>query len=102
MTLPHPLAAPAGGAPKRKAPSHGATSAPQPSELLEFMQFKKPSLDFAGNRLQSALTIYDLRRIAKRRTPAAASDYTDGAAEGELSMTRARQAFEDVEFTRAS
>lgn len=71
---------------------------PKPSELLEFMQFKKPSLDFAGNRLQSALTIYDLRRIAKRRTPAAAFDYTDGAAEGELSMTRARQAFEDIEF----
>lgn len=71
---------------------------PKPSELLEFIQFKKPSLDFAGNRLQSALTIYDLRRIAKRRTPAAAFDYTDGAAEGELSMTRARQAFEDVEF----
>ena len=71
---------------------------PKPRELLEFMQFKKPSLDFAGNRLQSALTIYDLRRIAKRRTPAAAFDYTDGAAEGELSMTRARQAFEDVEF----
>lgn len=71
---------------------------PKPSELLEFMQFKKPSLDFAGNRLQSALTIYDLRRIAKRRTPAAAFDYTDGAVEGELSMTRARQAFEDVEF----
>ena len=71
---------------------------PKPSELLEFIQFKKPSLDFAGNRLQSALTIYDLRRIAKRRTPAAAFDYTDGAAEGELSMTRARQAFEDIEF----
>lgn len=71
---------------------------PKPSELLEFMQFKKPSLDFAGNRLQSALTIYDLRRIAKRRTPAAAFDYTDGAAEGELSMTRARQAFEAIEF----
>jgi len=71
---------------------------PKPSELLEFMQFKKPSLDFAGNRLQSALTIYDLRRIAKRRPPAAAFDYTDGAAEGELSMARARQAFEDVEF----
>lgn len=71
---------------------------PKPSELLEFMQFKKPTLDFTGNRLQSALTIYDLRRIAKRRTPAAAFDYTDGAAEGELSMTRARQAFEDIEF----
>ena len=62
------------------------------------MQFKKPSLDFTGNRLEKALTIYDLRKIAKRRTPAAAFDYTDGAAEGEFSMNRARQAFEDIEF----
>src|SRR5690606_11130129 len=28
----------------------------------------------------------------------AAFDYTDGAGEGELSLSRARQAFEDVEF----
>ena len=70
---------------------------PKPSELMEFMQFKKPSLDFTGNRLEKALTIYDLRKIAKRR-PAAAFDYTDGAAEGEFSMNRARQAFEDIEF----
>ena len=70
----------------------------KPSELKEFMTFKKPSLDFAGNRLEKALTIYDLRKIAKRRTPAAAFDYTDGAAEGEFSMNRARQAFEDIEF----
>ena len=71
---------------------------PKPSELKEFMTFKKPSLDFAGTRLEKALTIYDLRKIAKRRTPAAAFDYTDGAAEGEFSMNRARQAFEDIEF----
>ena len=71
---------------------------PKPSELKEFMTFKKPTLDFAGNRLEKALTIYDLRKIAKRRTPAAAFDYTDGAAEGEFSMNRARQAFEDIEF----
>ena len=71
---------------------------PKPSELMEFMQFKNPSLDFTGNRLEKALTIYDLRKIAKRRTPAAAFDYTDGAAEGEFSMNRARQAFEDIEF----
>ena len=71
---------------------------PKPSELMEFMQFKKPSLDFTGNRLEKALTIYDLRKIAKRHTPAAAFDYTDGAAEGEFSMNRARQAFEDIEF----
>ncbi|GAA1995149.1 alpha-hydroxy acid oxidase [Microbacterium pumilum] len=71
---------------------------PNPAELLELMKFKKPELDGRKRRLDAALTIYDLRDIAKRRTPKAAFDYTDGAAEGELSLARARQAFEDIEF----
>ncbi|WP_309132002.1 alpha-hydroxy acid oxidase [Brevibacterium sp.] len=71
---------------------------PRPSELFELMQFKKPQLNGKKRRLESALTVHDLRDIAKRRTPAAAFDYTDGAADAELSMNRARQAFEDIEF----
>ncbi|GAA3643919.1 quinone-dependent L-lactate dehydrogenase [Microbacterium awajiense] len=71
---------------------------PNPAELLELMQFKKPEFDGRTRRLSGALTIADLRAIAHRRTPKAAFDYTDGAAEGELSLARARQAFEDVEF----
>src|SRR5690625_3088191 len=71
---------------------------PRPRELFELVQFKRPSLDATRRRLESALTIEDLRAIAKRRTPAAAFDYTDGAAEAELSLARARQAFLDVEF----
>ena len=71
---------------------------PKPAELAELMKFKKPELNGRKRRLDKALTIYDLRAIAKRRTPAAAFDYTDGAAEAELSLTRARKAFEDVEF----
>ena len=71
---------------------------PKIPELLELMQFKKPELDGTKRRLEGALTIGDLRAIAKRRTPKAAFDYTDGAAEGELSLARARQAFEDIEF----
>ncbi|SJM61603.1 L-lactate dehydrogenase [Actinomycetales bacterium JB111] len=71
---------------------------PRPSEIFELLHFKRPSLDLKKRRLESALTIEDLRRIAKRRTPAAAFDYTDGAAEGEISLRRARQAFKDVEF----
>ena len=62
------------------------------------MKFKKPELNGKKRRLDGALTIYDLQRIAKRRTPKAAFDYTDGSAEGELSLSRARQAFEDIEF----
>ena len=34
----------------------------------------------------------------QRRTPKAAFDYADGAAEDELSIARARQAFRDIEF----
>ena len=71
---------------------------PKPAEIFDLMKFKKPTLDGVTRRLDSALTIYDLRKIAKRRTPAAAFDYTDGAAEAEISLSRARQAFEDVEF----
>lgn len=71
---------------------------PRPAQIFELLKFKKPSFG-VERRLNSALTIADLRLIAKRRTPKAAFDYTDGAAEQELSLARARQAFEDVEFT---
>src|SRR6201994_3364191 len=71
---------------------------PRPDEVFELMRFKKPEFDARKRRLAAALTIYDLRDIARRRTPRAAFDYTDGAAEGEISLARARQAFEDVEF----
>src|SRR6201998_2643195 len=76
--------------PERQIPKH--------SEIFELMRFKKPEFDAKKRRLEAALTIYDLRDIARRRTPKAAFDYTDGAAEGEFSLSRARQAFEDVEF----
>ncbi|MGV1033826.1 MAG: alpha-hydroxy acid oxidase [Microbacteriaceae bacterium] len=71
---------------------------PRPAELFELMRFKTPEWNATTRRLNSALTVADLRAIAKRRTPKAAFDYTDGAAELELSLSRARQAFEDVEF----
>jgi isopentenyl diphosphate isomerase/L-lactate dehydrogenase-like FMN-dependent dehydrogenase len=71
---------------------------PKPSELAPLVRFKRPILNPTDRRLAAALTIEDLRRIARRRTPRAAFDYADGAAEGEISLARARQAFEDVEF----
>ncbi len=71
---------------------------PRPAELFELLRFKAPELNGRKRRLDRALTTYDLRRIAQRRTPKAAFDYTDGSAEAEISLARARQAFEDVEF----
>jgi L-lactate dehydrogenase (cytochrome) len=49
-------------------------------------------------QLAAALTINDLRTIAKRRAPLGVFDYTDGAAESEISLRRARQLFRDVQF----
>jgi L-lactate dehydrogenase (cytochrome) len=71
---------------------------PKPRDLGPLLRFKTPELHATKRRLDAALTIEDLRRIAKRRTPKAAFDYTDGAAENEVSLARAREAFADIEF----
>ena len=71
---------------------------PRVHDLAPLIQFKRPEFNRTKRRLDAALTIEDLRRIAERRTPKAAFDYTDGAAEDELSIGRARQAFRDIEF----
>lgn len=71
---------------------------PNPKDLAQLMKFKSPTWNATERRLKEAHTIYDLRDIAKRRTPTAPFDYTDGSADQELSLARARQAFEDIEF----
>ena len=71
---------------------------PRPRDLAPLMKFKKPTLNAKKRRLDRALTIWDLRTIAMKRTPKAPFDYTEGAAEAELSLARARQAFEDIQF----
>ena len=67
-------------------------------DLAGLMRFRKPIFNGRKRRLSRALTIYDLRDIAKRRTPQAPFDYTDGGADSESSLTRARSTFERVEF----
>jgi L-lactate dehydrogenase (cytochrome) len=71
---------------------------PRPKDLAPLMRFKRFEPNAKRRRLDKALTIYDLREIAKKRTPQAPFDYTDGAAEQELSLSRARRAFENIEF----
>jgi L-lactate dehydrogenase (cytochrome) len=71
---------------------------PKPSELAPLLQFSLPTLRRKKRRLEQAYTIWDLRDIAKRRTPKGPFDYTDGSAESEVSLERARQAYRDLEF----
>lgn len=71
---------------------------PDVKELVSLMRFKMPSLDRRSSRLSSAADIWDLRKIAKRRTPTSAFDYVDGAAGREITASRAREVFDSVEL----
>jgi len=71
---------------------------PRYRDLAPLLRLQRPRLSPRQRRLAAATNIADLRRSAKRVTPRAAFDYTDGAAEGEVSLARARQAFSDIEF----
>jgi L-lactate dehydrogenase (cytochrome)/glycolate oxidase len=71
---------------------------PNPKDLAQLMRFRKVILNPTERRLARAYTIYDLRKIAHRRTPQAPFDYTDGGADAEITMNKARSVFEAIEF----
>src|ERR1700682_1187178 len=70
---------------------------PRFSEMRSLLRVERPHFSTA-QKLRRAATIHDLRTIARKRTPRAVFDYVDGAAESEISLRRAREAFESVEF----
>ena len=71
---------------------------PRISELKDLLKFRKIELDARKRRLSRALTIWDLRDIAQRRTPQGPFDYTDGGSEREISLNRSRDIFRSIEF----
>ncbi len=71
---------------------------PKWAELAPMVQLDRPVLRHRAHQVQQAATVADLRVLASRRVPRAVFDYTDGGAEGEVSLRRARAAYDDVEF----
>lgn len=71
---------------------------PSWSELSPLLRPKPLELDPVKRRLSRAVTLEDLRQIARKQVPRAVFDYVDGAAEEETSLRRAREAFRRVEF----
>jgi len=71
---------------------------PRWSELKPLLRPKPVEWNPTRRRLDSALTIADLRAIARRRTPRSVFDYTDGAAEREITLRRARRLFAELEL----
>lgn len=71
---------------------------PHIADLSALLKSRKPILYAKKRRLSRALTICDLHTIAKRRTPQAPFDYTDGSADQEISLDRAGNVFQEIEF----
>jgi len=71
---------------------------PNLGELAALLRFSPPTFGRREARLARAADIWDLRAIAKRRTPSAAFDYVDGAAGREITARRAREVFDAVEL----
>ncbi len=71
---------------------------PRFKDLHQLLRFRRIIWSPKRRRLSRALTIGDLRVIAKKRTPKAPFDYTDGAAGSESSLRNARQEFQSITF----
>ncbi|MDH3539054.1 MAG: alpha-hydroxy-acid oxidizing protein [Acidimicrobiia bacterium] len=70
---------------------------PRWAEIKPLIKLRRPGFGPEA-RLASAASIWDLRTIARRRTPRAAFDYTDGAADEEATLRHNRAAYRRVEF----
>lgn len=84
--------------------SCGVTSSSPPrhlprwSDVAPLVAFRRPELSPTRRRLANALTIDDLRRIARHRCPKAVFDYVDGAASEEISLRRSREVYAGLQF----
>lgn len=71
----------------------------RPSEVLPLIgrpDFNKSRIE---RRLERCASVADIREMARKKTPRAVFDYTDGASMSESTLNRARDAFARVEFT---
>jgi L-lactate dehydrogenase (cytochrome) len=65
---------------------------------LRMFRFGRPQLRPTQRRLRRAVTVADLRSIAKRRLPGGVFDYIDGGAEDELTLAANSEAYRRVTF----
>ncbi len=70
---------------------------PRWEEIKPLVKIRPPGFGPEA-RLASAASIWDLRKIARRRTPRAPFDYTDGGAEQEVALNKSREVYRRLEF----
>lgn len=72
---------------------------PRLSEVLPLIGTPDRTKTRLQRRLDRCASVWDVRALAKRKTPRAVFEYTDGAAMSETTLDRSRDAYQRVEFT---
>lgn len=72
---------------------------PRPSDVLPLIGTPDRSKTRLQRRLDRCASVWDVRELARKRTPKAVFDYTDGGSMSETTLDRSRAAYERVEFT---
>lgn len=70
---------------------------PRWEEIKPLVKIRPPGFGPEA-RLASAASTWDLRKIARRRTPRAPFDYADGGAEQEVALNKSREVYRRLEF----
>lgn len=72
--------------------------APRWSEITDLARFERPTWSARRRALNRSASLGDIRAAAKRFTPTAVFDYTDGSAGEEIALHRQRATFRQIEF----
>jgi L-lactate dehydrogenase (cytochrome) len=71
---------------------------PSARYFYSLIDWKFPIISLYGSKVRRAVTISDLAKIAKKRTPKVVFDYVEGSATYELAYKKTREAFDRVEI----
>ncbi|MDA8101878.1 MAG: alpha-hydroxy acid oxidase [Nitrospiraceae bacterium] len=71
---------------------------PKWNDVSDFLSIRAPRLDYSRARVEACADIWDLRKLARRRTPLAVFDYVDGSAASEITLARQRDLYSRIEF----
>ena len=71
---------------------------PKWSDVSDFFTIRSPQFNRTAARLKTCADLWDLRKLARKKTPKAVFDYVDGSAASEITLKRQRDVYSKVEF----
>ena len=71
---------------------------PSPKYFYSLIVWRLPRISLYGGRFARAVSVADLAKLAKKRTPKVVFDYVEGSSTFELAYKKSRDAFDRVEI----